>query len=226
MLRVEVKPWSGLTTGRATALVALLLLPAFARADAAPFPLPSGNTVPTVYRFVTEQNHPGWEFWLVRDNAVAERLLVAPGSPTCVSAKGAKQVPHAAVLYAVSKRRLDAFEGQPPPREWLTRQSELESDVIRLTWLRFSERLSFNDNRKQVEVTHHIGTGPNGPRLESTSENSGDPMYRWTRGVSFCILLPLGITAFTIWGVWRVVRWLRVADEHQKSLRGQEGTTP
>ncbi len=206
---------------RFVAPIVLLSLPAPVRADAAPFPLsgPSGSTVPVVYTFTAERDHPEWEFWLVwQDGSAPERLVVPPANPVRVTDKGRKKQEHNVMIcYAVPKRMMPALEGAPVSTAWLQKHDQFGNGVLGRDRLTFRQQLSFGDNRERVEITYRIESGPNGPHLVLVWQNSGDPVYRWVRVIPCCYLFPLGLAVFGIWALRRTVRWLRV--DHREKLK-------
>lgn len=189
---------------RAVALAAVLLLPAFARADAALFPpLPGGSHVPIVYTFTIEQDNPEWEFWLVwHDGSSAERLPVSATNPVRVSAVERKREPSPGIVFALPKWLSKTYEGKSEvdfeeTRRWVT------NGAVFLDHIRTSRELPFYDNREQVEITYRIEFGP---RMVEVSENRGDAWYRWSRLVSVCFLFPLGLALLGFWARRRLTR--------------------
>jgi hypothetical protein len=210
VLRVAVKGalWEA-PVKRFMALVSLLLLPGALRANT---PAPTGyRDVPVVHIITTEHDYPEWEFWLVprtKPGGVFGRLPVTPAHPMRVHPELPGGHYGQSYLFAVPKNLIAPFAGGAPPNEWFLDQRG--HGVVELGLIDYPSRiLPFTDNREQIEITYRIEMGPDGGRLVKVSENAGDPVYRWTRKISCCCLLPLGITAVVVWLGLRLVRRLR-----------------
>jgi hypothetical protein len=192
---------------RVASVVLLLLVPATARADAAPI-VPGYRGVWVDFIFTVEQGYPGYEFYLVSplswmDSHPPERLPLTPSNPIRVSGSGPgpgedNRYKYGARVYAVRESLLTGGTG-PPSRTWFFR--ERDGLVLLGETPESCAALPFTDNRERIEFTYRVEIGPDGGQLVKVGENAGNSWVK--RGwIAAAIFISLGIVGLGLRWVW------------------------
>ncbi|VTS00014.1 unnamed protein product [Gemmata massiliana] len=185
---------------RTAAVVLLLLVPAIARADAAPI-IPGFRTVWIDVTFTVERDYPDFEFYLLGPyfDDQPEKLLLSPSASVRMTGGTGSRYSHAQV-YAVRKSQLTELPG-PPSAEWLRwhREGVCPEEI------NFRTALLFTDTRDRIEITYRVEVRQDSGHVVKIGENVGN---RWVeRGwIAAAIFVPLGIISLGLWRVRRVRR--------------------
>lgn len=181
---------------RTAGVVALLTLPAAARADMAP--PPHLRAVPLVVILTTDQDHPDFEFFLVNwAGGKPERLALSAASPVVLLPDGRTGAYREWTLHAVPKRLLPPDGPMPAGADWFGRHREPGTASFGTFDFGYNTA-GFYDDRERIEVTYRVEHGPDGWRLVKVGENAGS---RWVKCVRLApvVLLPVGLFAVLRW---------------------------
>jgi hypothetical protein len=183
-------------------MVLVLALPASIQADGVSSL--GLRTVPIVYTFTVDREHPDLEFWLVSrlmPPTPVDRLPVTPSQPVRVTPSGLSEPYAWAHIYAVPKRLLRDFDGRSPPAHWFYGQGQ--DGAFQIGTIKSHGVVPFNDTRQQIEITYRIEVEASSGQLVEVSQNAGNPWVKWG-GVAACIFVPFGIFGLALFGLWRV----------------------